>query len=205
MRFPRSLWSIAFALLACTEASHAPSDSGVAGDASVNAAEDAGPNPDEAALKACALEEPCFESNAQMVENRIAHVLLFDCVVRGLADRMPGRYAHLTDSTFSNGSVGARHTLVIADDGSALYTRVPYASGPVTIDGSDAPGQRCVLKPASYFEACATALESYSAVPFGTPPSAEIWACAFGNGDATTPSELDWFESCEELSPLACE
>jgi hypothetical protein len=199
MRFPKSLARVALAmssLLACTDESGAPAD---------DAGEEAGANPDEATLKACELEEPCFESNAQMVENRIAHILLFDCVMRGLADRTPGRYAHLTDSTFSNGSAGARHTLVVAGDGSALYTRVPYVSGPVTIDGSDAAGQRCVLKPASYFEACATALASYSAVPFGPPPSDALWACAFGNGDATTPSELAWFESCEELSPLACE
>ena len=195
--------SIVLSLLACADESDGGSDGGVVEDAAVDA--DAGPNPDEAALKACELVEPCNESSAQMVENRIAHVLLFDCVVRGLAARTPGRYMHRTDSTWSNGSAGARHTLVIAEDGSALYTRVPYGSGPVTIDGPDAPGQRCVLKPASYFEACAAALESYSAVPFGTPPSDEIWACAFGNGDATTPSELDWFESCEAFAPIACE
>lgn len=195
--------SFVLSLVACAGETDAESDGSIAEDAAVAA--DAGPNPDEAMLKACDIAEPCHESSAQLVENRIAHVLLFDCVARGLAARTPGRYMHRTDSAWSNGSAGARHTLVIAEDGAALYTRVPYGSGPVSIEGSDAPGQRCVLKPVSYFEACATALESYSAVPFGTPPSDEIWACAFGNGDATTPSELDWFERCEELSPLACE
>jgi hypothetical protein len=43
------------------------------------------------------------------------------------------------------------------------------------------------------------------AVPFGTPPSNEAWACAFGDGDGETASELDWFESCEALEPLVCE
>jgi len=164
-----------------------------------------GDNADEQALRACELEEPCFESNAQMVENRIAHVLLFDCVVRGLAARTPGRYLHLADSTWSDGSVGARHTLLVEEDGSVLYTRVAYSSGPAPINGNGAKGQRCVLRPASYFEACATAFEGYDPVPFGTPPSAEAWACAFGNGDGVTPGELDWFESCEELSPLTCD
>ncbi len=195
--------SIALSLPGCANDSGAEQDGGSAGDAAITA--DAGANPDEVALEACQVAEPCNASSAQMVENRIAHVLLFDCIVRGLAARTPGRYVHLTDSTWSNGSAGARHTLVVGADGSTSYTRVPYGSGPVTIDGSDVPGQRCVLRSASYFEACATALESYSAVPFGTPPSDEIWTCAFGNGDATTPSELDWFESCEEHSPPACE
>ena len=190
----------------CGDDSTAAVDSGVDGGAADGG--DAGEpddNPDEQALRACELEEPCFESNAQMVENRIAHVLLFDCVVRGLAARTPGRYLHLTDSTWTNGSAGARHTLLVAEDGAVLYTRVPYGGGPATIDGSEVKGQRCVLRPPSYFEACATAFEGYAPVPFGTPPSDEAWACAFGNGDGVTPSELAWFESCEELSPLACE
>jgi hypothetical protein len=106
---------------------------------------------------------------------------------------------------WSDGAVGARHTLVVADDGSALYTSAPHATGSASVDADAAQAQRCVLRPRSYFEACVTAFEGYVAVPFGTPPSDEAWACAFGSGDAETPGELDWFESCEALSPVVCE
>lgn len=163
---------------------------------------DAGSGEDQ--LRACEVEEPCFESTALMVEGRIAHVLLFDCAIRGLAAGTPGRYRHVTDSMWSAGSVGARHTLIVAEDGTALYSRVPQATGSGSVGDAEPEALRCVLKPQSYFEACVTAFESYVAVPFGTPPSDEAWACAFGNGDAETPSELAWFESCEALSPIAC-
>jgi hypothetical protein len=49
------------------------------------------------------------------------------------------------------------------------------------------------------------ALGSGSAQARTVCKSDEAWACAFGDGDATTPSQLDWFESCEEDTPLACE
>jgi hypothetical protein len=190
--------SIALALLA------ACADDG-ASDPAADAGQVVDDGSDEQQLRACELAEPCFESTALMVENRIAHVLLFDCVIRGLAAGTPGRYLHATDAMWSDGSIGARHTLIVAEDGSALYTRVPHATGAASVDASGASAQRCVLRPRSYFEACVGAFEGYVAVPFGTPPSSEAWLCAFGRGDGTAPSELDWFESCEPLSPLACE
>jgi len=160
---------------------------------------------DEQQLRACDVPEPCFESTALMVEGRVAHVLLFDCVIRGLAAGTPGRYLHATDSMWSDGSVGARHTLLLQEDGSALYTRAPHESGSPSVEVGEPRAQRCVLRPRSYFEACVAAFEGYVAVPFGTPPSQEAWTCAFGSGGAETASELDWFERCEDLSPIACE
>jgi len=156
----------------------------------------------EEALWMCEAQEPCVESIAQMVDGSIAHVLRLDCAMRELAVRTPGRYRHVTDSAMAGDSTGARHTVVVTDDGSVLYARVPYLAMPG--DGIAEPARRCVLRPTSYFEACQSAIESSAGVPFGPEPSEQAWGCAFGRGDARTPSELDWFESCEDLSPFTC-
>jgi hypothetical protein len=121
------------------------------------------------------------------------------CVLSALRDRTPGSLSHQTDSTFSNGSVSADHVLVISADGSVLYARRRSSSG-FTSTRIDDPAERCVLKPASYFEACLTAL--------ALPPAnmdAEAWSCAYGDGATpTADTNLLWFEECVAESPATC-
>ena len=122
--------SIVLSLLACADESDAESDGSVAQEL---------PSPqmpcksDEAALKACELAEPCNESSAQMVENRIAHVLLFDCVVRGSPRARPAATAsdrqHLVERLG-----GARHTWS-SPRMARRCTRVCRTAGAATIDG----------------------------------------------------------------------
>ena len=151
-------------------------------------------------LEACAAPEPCGTGYAQLIENAThnIHADTVLCLMNALGARTPGKYLHETDSTFSNGSVGAEHRLVVVGD-EVAYARVRYTVH-TGYERMAEPGQRCRLKPASYFEACADALVN-------SPPrdDAVAWACAFGDGAVTTPSTLEWFESCSEDSPARCD
>jgi hypothetical protein len=168
------------------------------------------PNPDVQALAGCDVEEPCAETEAQLVEG-YSHNLdpRAVCVFSALADRRPGRYEHSTDSTFTNGGVGARHTLVVGSDGTVAYVREPYQTG------SQPPYElppveplRCTLKPASYFEACRAAMAGQPDGGGPTSPAGDdavAWSCGFGDGVSNKPSNLLWFESCVHEAPLRCE
>jgi hypothetical protein len=157
---------------------------------------------DAQTLQSCEVLEPCHSSTAQLVENSFRHIdSATPCVLAALGARTPGRYEHQTDNTFSNGAVGAKHYLIVNADGSVLYARAPYLfptsdQGPLPPD----PGERCTLKPASYFDDCAQAVADASGSIGDT-----AWHCAFGAGESTTPSVLPWFEACSPESPLACE
>jgi len=160
-------------------------------------------NADAETLQHCAGSAPCDRSLVQLVENSSREI---DgptrCVLASLAARTPGRYEHETVAAFSNGSTGATHYLVVNEDGSVLYARVPHQLGAGQPPLPPDPGQRCTLKPASYFEDCAQAVD---AAATAHPVGDVAWHCAFGTGDSSTPSTLEWFESCSLESPLACE
>jgi hypothetical protein len=80
-----------------------------------------------------------------------------ECTLQALRDRVPGRYRHETDSTWSGGSIGSHHVVLVYANGQAGYGRDPYAAGaPTPVE--PIAGQRCQLKPASYFEECLAAL-----------------------------------------------
>jgi len=74
------------------------------------------------------------------------------------------------------------------------------------LDEAPDPGQRCTLKPQSYFEECVTAVtEDVPGEPDRAAPGSLAYECAFGDGDRQVTSRLLWFESCESESPIACE
>lgn len=161
-------------------------------------------NEDELALLACEVPEPCGEAGIQLVEN-VAVNLREDetrCVLNALAQRTPGRYRYETTSSHGQGHDTARHVLLVAADGSVQYARTEDVS--VALPGSSTVrpdvGQRCTLKASSYFEDCAATLggEHQS---FEQP----FWGCVFGDGTASEPSHLFWFESCVEQTPSSCE
>jgi hypothetical protein len=166
-------------------------------------------NPDAIALEACQLEDPCSESYIQEAEAAGYHIWVDGsaCLLEALAQRTPGRYLHNTDSTWGNGSTGSEHRLVITADGSVLYARTPYEY--VEPFDPDAfrpdPGQRCALKPPAFFEACRDAVltETPSTDDFYEEDAA--WLCLFGDGSQYVPTHLEWFESCETQSPIACD
>ena len=155
---------------------------------------------DEALLLECRAPERCDKGFAQLIENSAQHIELapVQCILEELSKAEAGRYVHETNSTFTNGAFGARHTLLVEFD-SVLYTRVPYAyADDVTSGEMPEPAQRCALPDLSYFTDCLAALES-------DPNGAQAWSCVFGDGDATTPSRLGWLIACVDESPVVCE
>ncbi|HEU4405435.1 MAG TPA: hypothetical protein VFS43_09115 [Polyangiaceae bacterium] len=146
------------------------------------------------ALKACRAPDPCEKSFAQFIENSMRNVNQADarCVLRGLRDRTPGLYEHGTDHTFSNGSIGANHLMLVSADGGVRYARDVYGRGFET----DPPAQRCQLADPSFFASCLTALDA----PDGATSDA-TWSCLFGDGDVLEPSRLNWFTSCVAEAP----
>jgi hypothetical protein len=163
------------------------------------------PMPDEASayevLTECVAFEPCAETRsfAQLIE---AHGKYLDpgvaCVFAALRDRAPGRYLHHTDSTWTNGSAGSEHVIVVRPDGSVAYSRDSYASGPWAPADVEEPGQRCALKGQDFFDACYAAVTA----PGGDPDAA--FTCAY-SGSTTSSAPIDWFESCELDAAPSCE
>jgi len=153
-------------------------------------------------LSGCASGACAAESSAQLIEAFTQYIdrASLPCVLTALRDRSVGRYAHDTNSSFTNGVVGAEHAVVVLASGAAFYARRRYGSGAGIPSYEPEAGQRCVLKPSSYFDACLAALER----PTGPSMDPEAWSCAFGSGTVTTPSTLEWFESCETESPASC-
>jgi hypothetical protein len=161
-------------------------------------------NEDELALLACDAPEPCAEAGVQLVE-RLTHNLRGEetrCVLDALAQRTPGRYRYETTSSHGLGHDNVRHLLLVTPDGSVQYARTEHRaySPPGVSEVRPDAGQRCTLKAPSYFEACREATLG-NAMTFQQP----YWGCVFGDGSASQPSHLLWFESCVEQSPSACE
>lgn len=151
-------------------------------------------------LAACEVVEPCQPATTQLIENRSRNIEAerARCVLQGLRDRTPGRYQYDTDHTYSNGSVGAHHLLVVLADGSVMYGRDEYGPGVA----SEQPAQRCQLADSSYFASCLAALGDR-----GEPDALvdevddAAWACLFGAGSTTEPSRLAWLTSCAAEAP----
>lgn len=173
--------------------------SGAAMDAGTDASTDAA---DTAArsnieiLRSCDVAMPCALSSAQQVETSVFHIGRdgFECLMLQLAARTPGRYEHRVNTTYS-GSADTHHVFVVSDDGSVRYapsTTLSSATDPNPTSGF-APGRRCSLKPASYYEACALASAS-----FDGRPESDAWRCAYIEVDL-------WFEDCAATNTLSCE
>jgi hypothetical protein len=166
---------------------------------------------DQQALLACASAEPCAASPfVQLVENAALNVSAgVSCVLSALAQRTPGRYRYLAESVASNGNITAEYTLLVAADGSLAYTRVARSTSGLPMNGlGPASGQRCQLRPASYFEGCQAALAAAAAesgLQAVLRSAEEAWSCSYGSGDSITPGDVQWFESCEVESPPACD
>jgi hypothetical protein len=157
---------------------------------------------DETILHACAAAEPCEPGDASLVEafSRSAQWTPISCILEALESRAPGRYEHETMSVFSNGTTGTRHTLVVQSDGSALYSRVPYAYGMGTPTSGEMPepAKRCTLATPSYFADCLSRIAT-------APDDAATWPCAYKSETPVGPTELDWLTDCVEASPAVCE
>lgn len=159
-------------------------------------------NQDEAILNGCKTKSPCPTSISQLIENSQYYVSVeTECLLDALARREVGRYVHDTSAVASDAGTGALHTLVVTEGGDVLYARVGYyyVDGVNTVPLDE--GQRCTLRPKEYFESCLAGLDE------GEPLRRDDlgWACAFGDGDYSKPTTLDWFDGCETESPIACE
>jgi hypothetical protein len=162
---------------------------------------------DQATLRSCGAPSPCAATAVGIIEGLHATPLAseFECVLTALAQRTPGLYRHQTSHSLTNGSWQASHTLLIQADGSALYTRTVSGSvgfppdfESMPIEGA-AAGQRCALKPASYFETCLETANGASA----DPELAALSTACVSDGSLSAPGQLPWIESCEDASPLA--
>jgi len=184
-------------LLACGD--DQPSE--VATDAAADAAADAATNPAEPAavdiLRACDAPMPCGPSSAHVTEGLASIVREnFECLLSGLAAPTPGRYQHSTHDANGFSSTGIDYVLIVSSDGSVRYGESGSYSSATAPDvvRTFQPGKSCVLKPASYFEACLLALDS-----FATDPRSAAWQCAFGD------LESAWLEQCDEPPLLSCD
>lgn len=203
----RSLGSVIFACwlglaLGCGEDAEEPGPAGAAG---AGGASSLLQNEDELGLLACDAPEPCAEAGVQLVEASTHHLRGEEtrCVLDALARRTPGRYRYETRSSHGLGHDIVRHLLLVTNDGSVQYVRTEHQAHtpPGVSEVRPDAGQRCTLKPPSYFEACREAT-LVSVMSVEQPP---YWSCVFGDGSASQPSHLFWFESCVEQSPSACE
>lgn len=160
----------------------------------------AGPNAIDQLL-ACDIQEPCGRSGAQLIEAGIRNFSkeAAQCVLEGLRDRKPGRYLHDIDSTTTGSSDGAQHVILLTEAGEVLHAVKDYSYGLVTNRAPVIAGQRCQLKPESYFEGCLSALAGGEATDADA-----AWQCVFGSG-GLSPGPFPWFESCSSEMGLACE
>jgi hypothetical protein len=176
--------------------------SGAAGTAgSAGGAGSAGAPPgDYGVLDQCEASDPCATSFVQLIEGYQHHIATeaAKCVLAAMRDRSAGRYRHEADHTFSNGSVGTDHVILVAQDGTVLRAERSYESGPVSSEMTP-DAERCELREPAYFQACLDALES-------TEPSGAdaAWACLYGEETGFSPSPLEWFSSCAPSEPV-CE
>ena len=170
---------------------------------------------DELTLLACEVERPCeLETFSQQIESSHDATLNgMRCVFEALAQGRTGRYLHRTEAISGNAYYAAKHVMIVRDDRTVSYSRTPYGGLAFETwyqphDEAPDPGQRCTLKPQSFFEECAAAVaaELVGGVGFVTAePGSLAFACAFGDGDRERTSHLSWFESCQTESPIACE
>jgi hypothetical protein len=158
-------------------------------------------------LKACAAEPPCGRSFAQLIEASEQYIDTPGtvCLLEALRDRKPGLYVHEANATDTANTTSETHFIVV--DGSA---DVPHAIGRYQLLGyegtvtSSVRGERCRLKPASYFDACAKAVAAADdELGYGGAGS-DTWDCVFGSS-GTAPGAMPWFESCESASQLSCD
>jgi hypothetical protein len=157
-------------------------------------------------LEACAAEPPCGRSFAQLIEGSQQYIDTPGtvCLLEALRDRKPGLYVHEADATDTANSRSEKHFIVV--NGSA---EVPHAIGShfSAYDGSSTSsvrGERCRLKPASYFDACAKAVAGAEDELGYAGAANDAWDCVFGS-PGTAPGPMPWFESCEGATQLSCD
>lgn len=148
-------------------------------------------------LRACDVATPCGYSSAQLAEQS-PHVGRenFKCLMLALGSRTPGRYEHLTDDTNGFSSSGIDHVLVVSGDGSVRFATSSSrstATAPQVVTTYQ-PAMRCSLREASYFEACAAAVDGFTGLP-----DSPVWPCAFDD------LQRKWLERCDEAPLLSCE
>jgi hypothetical protein len=171
---------------------------------------------DELTLLACEVEQQCeLGAFSQQIEgSHDATLNGMRCVLEALAEGRTGRYLHRTEWIAGNANYVAKHVMIVRDDRTVSYARTPFGGvGGETwfqpLEEAPDPGQRCTLKPQSFFEEClaAVAAELEGAGPgfVNARQGSRAFACAFGDGDHERTSHLSWFESCETESPIACE
>jgi hypothetical protein len=148
-------------------------------------------------LRACSVPVPCGRSSAQTAE-QMPYIARdpFACLMHALAGRTPGRYEHEVIDTNTFSSTARYHAFVVTAEGSVRYAIGNRYSSAVEPAGTESsgPSRHCVLRPASYFEACALALESFTGVQ-----DSEAWRCA------SADIGMAWFESCQQVPLLSCE
>ena len=166
-----------------------------------------GGNADHEALAACG-SETCGNAQAKRLEASPYQVSNMACAVEGMRDRTSGVYKVTLQDTHTVGSDISTFTIFVTPSGEAevaVHRSVDFLddNGNATTEETYEPTERCSLKPAAFFESCATVVKEAELAPDG-----EVSDAADAAFDCLYPSEseqeLPWFESCEELAPT-CE
>jgi len=139
----------------------------------------------EQTFRECAVEEPCAEGSADGSRNVAWDEV--SCILEGLASAKAGRYIHETRSTFAHGTMGARHTFLVGENGSIRYARVEYSSSIAGVSESEDNARLGTAAAGDFFSECLSVI--------ATDQTSELaWRCAFGDGTASTPSHLAWID-----------
>jgi hypothetical protein len=150
--------------------------------------------PDHEALEQCG-QSACPTGFAQRIEGGEPFAMNnMECIVTAMRDRTSGIYHVDLNHTWGNGDTTSKYTLFITPTGAIEVAE--YVLEHVDFEPHEdyKPTTRCALKPASFFEACLTA------VSVGQMPGDDAWQCVFP--DLT--SGLPWFDGCTEQPPT-CE
>lgn len=163
---------------------------------------------DEAALLACAAPEPCAPTSISWNDGGGASPLSpddgYDCVMNALGARTPGLYRHVRATSDAAGYSNSTMTVLVREDGSALFTRVDAGSNLQGLVSGGTPAQRCSLKAPSYYQGCLDAIVSSFMPDAELEVEAQARECTFG-GSTSEDSPMQWVEGCEAVSPVACE
>lgn len=153
------------------------------------------------ALQGC-YSDACGASFAQIVDAATPGIgkEQCGCLMMGLRDRTPGFYKHNVVAQDSRGLSTVTHAFLVKKDGTVIHAAKTDVSGSFydrngTSGTTYTEAESCNLSPASYFDACLTAVNNASAKFAVEDP---VWTCLYVEPVA------GWLTGCTPVE-AACE
>src|SRR5262245_26549577 len=142
--------------------------------------------PDHEALEQCG-QAACPAGFAQRIEGGEPFAMnSMECIVTAMRDRTSGIYHVDLNHTWGNGDTTSKYKMFITPTGAIEVADHLLEHQNFEPSEDYRPTTRCALKPASFFEACLTAVSA------GEMPGDDAWQCVF----PYVTSGLPWFDGC---------